>query len=433
MIPMVENIVVGRDKDDLKKYGEKGTAFIGKHIVGKGEDAHLTNPIMMDVTRPHVILISGKRGSGKSYSAGIVSEEIANLPPEIKDNLAVVMFDTMGIYWSMKNPNERDKEVLKKWGLKPEAMPIQLFIPKGYASEYEQAGVTYDSAFNLVCSDLAAEDWVLTFGFSFVDEYGTTIERVMKQLKRTKGGKYSIQDIINAIEADKRAEQKVKDALINRFAAAEGWGIFGAEGTKIEDLVKPGTVSVVDISHYMQISAAWSVRSMLVGLLSRKIYHARSLARKAEELEVMTGESRSTMPMVWIMIDEAHQFLPTQGQTAATEPLLTLVKQGREPGISLLFITQRPNKLHEDALAQSDIIIAHRLTAEADLTALRGIMQTYMLDDIQEYINSLPRQKGTAIVLDDNSERIYAMQARPRKTWHAGGSPIAIKEVSVLG
>jgi hypothetical protein len=60
-------------------------------------------------------------------------------------------------------------------------------------------------------------------------------------------------------------------------------------------------------------------------------------------------------------------------------------------------------------------------------------MQTYMIDDIQEYINALPRKKGTAIVLDDNSERIYPMQARPRKTWHAGGSPIAIKEISVLG
>jgi DNA helicase HerA-like ATPase len=430
---MVENIVVGRDRDDLKKYGEKGTAFIGKHIVGKGEDAHLTNPIMMDVTRPHVLLVCGKRGTGKSYSAAIIAEEILALPPEIKDNLAVVMFDTMGIYWSMKNPNERDKEILKEWGLKPEPLPIQLFVPTGYVEDYERAGVTYDHTFNLVCSDLSAEDWVLTFGFSFVDEYGTTIERTIKQLKRTKAGKYSIQDIVAAIEADRRAEQKVKDALVNRFSAAEGWGIFGAEGTRLEDLIKPGTVSVVDVSHYMQVSAGWSVRSMIVGLLSRRVYHARSLARKSEELEVITGESRSTMPMVWMIIDEAHQFLPTQGQTAATEPLLTLVKQGREPGISLIFITQRPNKLHEDALAQSDIIIAHRLTAEADITALRGIMQTYMLDDIQEYINTLPRKKGTAIVLDDNSERIYAMQARPRKTWHAGGSPIAIKEITILG
>ncbi len=428
----MENIIIGRNKEDLKRYGVKGTAFIGKHIVGKGEDAHLTNRIMMDVARPHVLLVCGKRGTGKSYSAGLVAEEIAGLPPEIKENLSVIMIDTMGIYWSMKNPNEKDKEILKGWGMKPAGMETKLFIPKGYASEYEQAGVAYDQVFNLVCSDLSAEDWILTFGFSFIDEFGTTIERVIKQIKR-KNSSYSISDIIAAIESDKRSEQKVKDALVNRFSAAEDWGIFEQAGTKINDLIQPGSVSIIDVSHYMQISEGWSVRSMLIGLLCRKLFHARLMARKSEELEVMTGEARMTMPMAWIMIDEAHQFLPEGGRTAATEPLLTLVKQGREPGISLLFITQRPNKLHEDALAQSDIIIAHRLTAKADLEALRGIMQSYMLEDIGEYINALPRQKGTAILLDDNSERIYTMQARPRKTWHAGGSPTAIKEAGILG
>jgi len=430
----MENIVVGRDREDLKKFGDKGTAFLGKHIVGKGEDAHLTNRVLMDLTRPHVMLVCGKRGMGKSYSAGIVAEEMSVLPSEIKENLSVIMIDTMGIYWSMKNPNEKDKDILKEWGMKPKALDIKLFIPATYADDYEQAGVAYDHTLNLLCSDLTAEDWVLTFGFSFVDEFGTTIERVIKEIKRAKGGKpYSIKDIITAIERDKRTEKKVKDSLVNRFSAADGWGIFGKQGTKMEDLIKPGTVSVLDVSHYMQISEGWSVRSMLVGLLCRKIFHARLMARKSEELETMTGEARTTMPMVWIMIDEAHQFLPTEGKTAATEPLLTIVKQGREPGISLLFMTQRPNKLHEDALAQADIIIAHRLTAEADLKALRGIMQSYMLEDIGGYINTLPRQKGTAIVLDDNSERIYTLQVRPRKTWHAGGSPTAMKEAGILG
>jgi hypothetical protein len=430
----MENIIIGRDKEDLQKFGEKGTAFIGKHIVGKGEDAHLTNRILMDVTRPHVLLVCGKRGTGKSYSAGIIAEEIAALPKDIRSNLSVIMIDTMGIYWSMKTENEKDKDLLKEWGLKPEGLEAKLFIPAGYAEEYERAGVAYDHPISLVCSELTAEDWILTFGFSFIDDFGMTIERVIKQVKKAMGEKpYSIKDIIVAIEADRRAEQRVKDALVNRFSAADDWGIFGKEGITMDDLVSPGRVSIIDVSHYMQISEGWSVRSMLVGLVCRKVFHARLMARKSEELETMTGETRSSMPMVWLIMDEAHQFLPSRGKTAATEPLLTLVRQGREPGISLLFITQRPNKLHEDALAQSDLIIAHRLTAEADLQALRGIMQTYMLDDIGEYINSLPRQKGTAIILDDNSERIYTMQARPRKTWHAGGSPVAMREAGILG
>lgn len=127
------------------------------------------------------------------------------------------------------------------------------------------------------------------------------------------------------------------------------------------------------------------------------------------------------------IVHNCHMFLPSEGQTAASEALHTLVKQGREPGISLVMITQRPNKLHEDALSQADLVISHRLTSKADMEALRGIMQTYMLEDIQELLGSLPRQKGTAIILDDNSERIFTIQVRPRLSWHAGGSPSALK------
>ncbi len=166
---------------------------------------------------------------------------------------------------------------------------------------------------------------------------------------------------------------------------------------------------------------------MVIGLLSRKIFQDRLQARKSEEFQVMGGSGKETVPMVWIMIDEAHQFVGSDSVTAASEPLLTLIKEGREPGISLLLITQIPNKLHPDALAQSDVVISHHLTSEADMKALRGIMQTYAMKDIEEYMASLPRKKGVALVLDDNSERIYTIQIRPRLSWHAGGSPMAIK------
>ena len=190
---------------------------------------------------------------------------------------------------------------------------------------------------------------------------------------------------------------------------------------------------MIDVSHYMRVTGGWSVRSLLVGLLSRRIFMERLMSRKSEEFETMTGEKKKKIPMVWLMIDEAHQFVPSDKETAASDPLLTLIKEGREPGISVLLITQRPGKLHEDALAQADLIISHRLTSRSDLEALRSIMQTYMLEDIQDYINGLPRNKGSAIILDDNSERIFAVQIRPRLSWHAGGSPSAIKEKSVFG
>jgi hypothetical protein len=78
-------------------------------------------------------------------------------------------------------------------------------------------------------------------------------------------------------------------------------------------------------------------------------------------------------------------------------------------------------------MTQSDIVISHRVTARPDIEALNSIMQTYLLADIKTYLDNLPRVKGSAIILDDNSERIYPMRVRARFTWHGGEAPTAVK------
>ena len=59
---MPYNIIVGRNEADLKRLGDMGTIFLGKHFVKMGNTTSLSNPILLDVARTHVILISGKRG-----------------------------------------------------------------------------------------------------------------------------------------------------------------------------------------------------------------------------------------------------------------------------------------------------------------------------------------------------------------------------------
>jgi DNA helicase HerA-like ATPase len=416
---VVEDIVVGREPEDLEKYGKKGCIFLGKHIVGKGYEHHLTNPVLMDVSRPHIVLIVGKRGSGKSYTSAVIAEEIMQLPDEIKENLSCLMIDTMGIFWSMKNPNDQDLLLLNEWGLKPKGFEVQNIVPIGLTDFYDKAGISYDGVFSIKPSELSAGDWALTFNISLFDTLGILLERIIKKLK----GDYSIEDIINGIEEDKRSEDKEKLALENRFMSAKGWGIFSEKATPIEELLKPRIATVLDVS-----LQEWNVRNLMVGILSREIYQVRMSARREEELAVMGGEEIKKVPMTWIIIDEVHNFIPDKGETAATHDMLTLIKQGRQPGISLVLITQRPNKLHGDAIAQADMVISHRLTAKPDLEALSAIMQTYLLFDIRKSIGALPKSKGSAVILDDNSERLFNIQVRPRMSWHAGGSPLALKE-----
>jgi len=417
---VVEDIVIGRDPEDLAKYGKKGCIILGKHIVGKGYDFNLTNPVLMDVLRPHVVLVLGKRGSGKSYTGGVMSEEIMKLPAEVRENLTCFMIDPMGIFWSMKNPNDQDILLLNEWNLKPQGFPVINIVPIGLTDFYDKAGISYDRTFSLKPSDLSVGDWALTFDINLLDYLGILLERILKRLK---GRDYSIKDIINEIELDKRSDEKEKLALENRFLAAEEWGIFSNQSTPIEEFLKPGQAAVLDVS-----LQDWSIRNLMLGVVLRQIYQIRTAARREEELAVMGGEFIKKIPMTWILIDEAENFIPIQKETAATRDILTLLRQGRQPGISVVLITQRPNKIHEDAISQADLVISHRLTAKPDLEALSAIMQTYLLFDIKKSINELPKAKGSALILDDNSERLFNIQVRPRQSWHSGGSPIALKE-----
>lgn len=584
----LRDIIIGRDEEDRKKHGKKGTIYFGRHWVGEGKKANLTNPIRLDVARPHVMLICGKRGQGKclhpeekimledglvsigdfyakykdeskrlidnskeqlicldslveihslgkqreiekrpvshiyrkkvveeelllietaddrkvtvtkehpllvskgvwqeadlinvgdtiaclegdaiewkevvsvdkkrytgwvydvtvpvnhnffggaggdilchnSYTGAVIAEEFFELEEDIRDGLCMLLIDTMGIWWSLKNPNEKQLGLLREWDLEPKKFDADVFVPRGFVDEYRESDVPFDGQFSIKPSDLNTEDWALAFNISLVDQLGILLERTVKKIKDEMDD-YIIDDIIDLLRNDERASKENKEALTNRFMSAKDWGIFSSEGIELTDILSPGKISVLDFSRFGHLSGGWSVRSLILGLLSRKIYRARVKARRTEEVSTIRGKKEVSIPLTWIVMDEAHQFLPAEGRTPASDALVSLVKEGRQPGISTIFITQRPNKIHPDAISQADTVISHRLTARPDLEALRNIMQTYMTFDIQDYINNLPRKKGSAIILDDNSERIYAMRVRPRMSWHAGGTPSALED-----
>ena len=83
-------------------------------------------------------------------------------------------------------------------------------------------------------------------------------------------------------------------------------------------------------------------------------------------------------------------------------------------------------------MTQSDIVIAHRITAKVDIEALGMLMQSYMREGLDKQLNILPRLKGSAIIFDDTNERMYSMRVRPRFTWHGGEAPSAIHQVKKI-
>lgn len=437
---MPEDIIIGRDEDDKKRFGNEGLIYLGKHYVKMGQVTSLSNRIMMDVARSHVVLIAGKRGSGKSYTIGVIAEELASLPEEIAQNIAVLIFDTMGIFWTMNYKNEKESELLKQWSLESKKLPVRIFVPFQHAEKYKEKGIPVTGKFALKVSEITPDDWLLTFGLDFTDPVAVVIERnlnmLFEQLEEGKIKDFDIEDILKAIEKDSRAGKAEKDAAINLMEGALTWGIFASKKqtpTKISDLIEPGTTTILDLSCYSSVGT-FNVRALVIGLVCKKLFQHRMEARRQEEIQAVKHgmdylkyKEKREMPLIWIFIDEVHEFLPKDSRTAATDSLIQLLREGRQPGLSLVVATQQPGQLHHDVLTQSDIVIAHRVTARPDIEALNYIMQTYLLADIKTYLDNLPRLKGSAIILDDNSERIYPMRVRPRFTWHGGEAPTAIK------
>tara|TARA_Y100000310_G_scaffold269239_1_gene282309 strand:- start:4252 stop:5556 length:1305 start_codon:yes stop_codon:yes gene_type:complete len=425
------DIIIGRNKEDKEKFQDQGLIYIGKGYVKMGNYTSLSNKLWLDIVRSHVILVAGKRGSGKSYSLAVIAEELTDLPPEVRKNIAPLIFDTMGIFWTMKYKNEKDIALLEDWELKPRNLPTNVWVPSGYFKEYEKRGIPVDRKFALAVSELDIEDWISIFELKMTEPISVLIQKSIATLQSSN---FDIEDIIKEIKNNKESLEQTRKSAIALFEAAKSWKVFARkneQATKISDLVTPGITSVLDLSIYSSTST-FNVRALIIGLISKKIFNQRILARKKEEIESIkhgidsSYKEKKEMPLVWLFLDEAHEFLPMDEKTPATNALIQLLREGRQPGISIVLATQQPGVIHRDVMTQSDVVLSHRLTNKKDIQALNEIMQSYLLESINKSMSNLPDLKGSAIILDDNSERLYPLRVRPRFTWHGGEAPKAI-------
>ena len=429
-------IIIGRTESDKKRFGKKATIFLGKHYVRMGQTASLASDILLDVNRSHVVFVCGKRGSGKSYTLAVICEGMLDLPQEIKQNLSFIIFDTMGIFWTLKYPNTKQRDLLKQWNLEPKAFDPVIYVPSGLFEQTKAQGLPADLPFSLLPSELSEIDWCQAFGLDPLSPAAVLIDRIINELKRNKK-RFTLDDIISAVRKDKKADKHTKDLVESNFERAKAWGLFSEKATPIAELAKPGKVSIIDISCYATMPGTFGVRALVIGIISRKLFMERMAARKLEEYAAIKEATtllaekpaKRKIPLVWLFLDEAHEFIPRDKKTAASDALITILREGRQPGISLVLASQQPGKIHTDVMTQSDVVIAHRLTAKIDIDALGLLMQTYLRRSLDKEIDSLPRVKGAAIIFDETVERLYPMRVRPRMSWHSGEAPTALREI----
>ncbi len=433
-VDLSTGVILGRSESFHRKYRDGGLGMIGG--VTETSDDVLTSlmgmPVNLDLMSPHVMLVAGKRGSGKSYTLGIIAEELALAMERREIEVAAVMVDTVDVFRQMVDPNVDQSDLLKKWGFEARGFPVNVYIPRrtyvGLPDEVKKKARLFP--LSIGPKELTVSDWgyVLekggTLSTAMENLISETLDSVRKGYSLESGDRvplkrdFSIKDMIHCIDSSPAIEELYKPAtrtaMIQRLKRADRMGVFHPGGTSAQDLAIAGQITVIDVAPLG--SDAEAVLAILCNMLCRQVLTYR-MAWTDEGTS-----AREELPPTWLIIDEAHTLVPRAGPTPAKDAIIGYAKLGRRFGCSLVLCTQQPSAVSDEAISQADLIISHSLSHDNDIRALQQRAPAVLPDQFRDkvFISSLPR--GAAIVFDQTTEnkRGFIMQVRPRLSQHGG-------------
>jgi len=368
--------------------GQEGLLLLGKYLALDGSEGA---PLYLDVLKPHAVLICGKRGYGKSYTMGVLVEEFDRLRPGIRKNFCLIIIDTMGIFSCMEAPAAEAGH--GDWGRGPAGCDIRVFAPRAHARSMDARDL------EIPTGSLSFFDYCELLGIEPLSEYGIELMGLMENCPN--------------FEADELA-RRASVGLRGLLMMMDSWRLFSGKAT-FEALLEPGSINVIDLSGYGHEP---EIKSCIVSSLARALYDIRVGARRKEA-------GRRESPLIWMFIDEAHMFMDAFATSRAGSVLANeWLRQGRQPGLSLVLATQRPSALGREVLSQADLIICHRLTLRDDVQALEETRPSFMQESIPGAMSRLGAIRGAAIVVDDTTESYHVIKVRPRTSRHGGGEPV---------
>lgn len=333
--------VLGRDG------GDGPVGHLGRY---RARDGSPGARVGVDLDRPHVVLIVGKRGAGKSYTMGVLAEELATT-----GGVSPILGDPMGAFRSLAAAD---------------------CVPGRTVEPAVPAGA------------LSPRSWCALLGLDPEGAAGALVWRAAREADTLAG--------MAADVAGAEATRAARRAARNHLRLAERWGVFDPDAAPLSG---DGGCVVLPLAGRDRAAT----NAVVAGVADR--CYERCVDADAGRLP-------------WLLLDEAHAFF----EGVAAPGLRRLLTRGRAPGVSTVLATQRPSALPEVAVAQADVLLAHRLTAAADLEALVAARPTYLEGDLAE---GLPRRPGEVVAVDDGTESVHTARVRERDTPHGGASPRA--------
>ncbi len=379
-------------------------------------------PAMLDANRlvtQHCAILAAT-GGGKSWLAGLLAEEAF-----LASGIPIIIIDPHGEYSSMQVPRGPEGEEV--------SANVHTYVPGKV--------------------DTSAMD------SSFAQRYGVNRRYVRVGINPRSLGLRTVERLLSALYGMTDAQRRILE---------EGWPTLrgpleDAPLTSLDELIEEvvergrhvapmgyaGEVALHGLKS--RLSALFSTRPIFISRYGDsyngepiRLLRARAIAGRPgihvmdlsgldvvdQRLvtsilldEVFLLASRREVGPLLVIVEEAHIFAPSGGGAISLQPILRIAREGRKFGVGLCMISQRPSKVHPDALSQCMTQIFKRMINPRDLKYVELVAEHVGAEELAELRNLSEEE---ALVTGVAVSMPMVVKVGDRRTQHGGAAPVIV-------
>ena len=330
----------------------------------------------------HVSVLA-KTGGGKSYLLGVLIEEL------LRHRVTCVIIDPHGEYGSLRVPAEKNGGHAR-FGVESQGFARQV---QEYSPDVSLNPTAKPLTFSLRHID--PRDLLVFMGLTNVKSFLAPLKQLLERVGASNPD-FSVHDLVRAAEG---GEGIVAETLHERLEYVEQTKLLGPVGTSLNDLVKKGDATLVNLR-----GVAPDVQELVVARIASTLFENRK---------------KDKIPPLFLVIEEAHNFAPQQGSATCSRTLKNIASEGRKFGLGLCVVTQRAARIDKSVLSQCNTQLILQVTNPLDLKAIAQSIEG-LTNGMTEMIQSLP--VGTALITGGGYHTPLFCEVRPRATRHGGES-----------
>lgn len=370
-----------------------GSAHIGDLLLReKGEV-----PIALDVKElvsTHMAILAGT-GSGKSYTAGVLIEEL--MRPY--NRAAVLILDPHGEYGTLQEIQGHPAFCTEDYSPR-----VKVLTPDDIRIRY--SSLDYYDMVTLLPQMSERQQAILDKGFGLLRKHRSEY-------------RWNIQDLIAAVNEADQKEDDEGNVTQGSSAQALEWKLQRLERSHYfhafehsispRDLFEPGQVTVLQMNEISQEEQQ---------VICTAVLRSANQARMNTHRQLVEPDDESYVPFpLFVLLEEAHRFAPAHEPSRCKQVLRTILSEGRKFGIGVGLITQRPGKIDADVLSQCMSQFMMRIINPVDQDSLKHGVESAG----RELLKELPSlTKGQVILSGACVNAPVLCKVRTRLTKHGG-------------